>query len=190
MICHQCQTELPEGAKFCSECATPVPEPQAPPVSFDGVANRSTIQQSGTPASEPQANAFNIDGVINRSIIQQIGSINIGGLSEGQYGEITRQLSQLLDRVGVSANVPLTEHPTPVSPEAQDVARAVSEKVREVGERFQHPVGDPQVHLQLGYVAHGNQEYQEAIEHYDKAIQIDPNYASAYAGRGHAYYNQ
>jgi tetratricopeptide (TPR) repeat protein len=162
-VCQQCQTVLPEGAKFCSECATPVPEPQAPPVSFEGVANRSAIQQ--------------------------IGTINVGGMTEGQYGEITRQLSQLLDRVGVSANVPLTEHPTPASPEAQEVAQAVSEKVREAEERFQHPVGDPQVHFQLGDVAYGNQEYQEAIEHYDKAIQIDPHYADAYNNRGLAYHN-
>ena len=49
MICQQCQTELREGARFCGQCATPVPEPQASPVSFEGVANWSTIQQSGTP---------------------------------------------------------------------------------------------------------------------------------------------
>jgi hypothetical protein len=52
MICQQCQTELREGARFCVQCATPVPEPQASPVSFEGVANLSTIQQSGTPTME------------------------------------------------------------------------------------------------------------------------------------------
>ena len=30
MICQQCQTELMENAKFCSECGTEVPEPQPP----------------------------------------------------------------------------------------------------------------------------------------------------------------
>ena len=154
-VCQHCQSELPEGARFCTQCGTSVPEPQAPPVSFEGVANRSTIQQSGTSTSEPQDNAFNIDGVVNRSTIQQIGSISIGGLSEDQFGEITHQLSEVLALLGVSPNLPLTERPTPASQEAQEVAQAVTEKVREAEERFQHPVGDPQVYMQLGMLPSG-----------------------------------
>ena len=122
-VCQQCQTELVAGSRFCTECGTSVPEPQAPPVSFEGVANRSTIQQSGTPASEPQDNAFNIDGVVNRSTIQQIGTINIGGLSEDQFGEITHQLSQVLDRLGVSASAPLDYYSVPASDEARRLLR-------------------------------------------------------------------
>ena len=29
LVCQKCQSELPEGAKFCTECGTSVPEPQA-----------------------------------------------------------------------------------------------------------------------------------------------------------------
>ena len=83
LVCQQCQTELPDGARFCTECGTPVPEPQAPSVTFE-------------------------------------------------------------------------------------------------------PVGDPQVYFQLGYVAYGNQEYQESIEHYDKAIELDPN-DGRYNNRGNSY---
>ncbi len=35
--------------------------------------------------------------------------------------------------------------------------------------------------------AHENPEYQEAIEHYTEAIQLDPDYAKAYLNRGYAY---
>jgi ribosomal protein L40E len=189
VVCQKCQSELPEGARFCTECGTSAPEPQTLSVSFEGVANRSTIQQSGATTSEPQATPFSFDGVVNRSTVQQIGSINIGGMTEGQFGEITHQLSQVLDRLGVSASARSDDHSAPASQEAQEVAQAVTEKVREAEERFQHPVGDAEVYLQLGYVAWGNQEYQEAIERYNEAIHIDPNYASAYANWGWAYGN-
>ena len=67
MICQQCQTELREGARCCGQCATPVPEPQAPPVSFEGVATWSTIQQSGTPnmanVGVRETHAFNLNNV-------------------------------------------------------------------------------------------------------------------------------
>ena len=38
-----------------------------------------------------------------------------------------------------------------------------------------------------GVDAYDQQLYPEAISHYDKAIQLDLNYAKAYAGRGSAY---
>ena len=86
--------------------------------------------------------------------------------------------------LGVSDNLLLTEHPTPASHEAQQVAQAVTDKVKEAEERFQHPVGDAEVYLQLGKVAYGNQEYQEAIERFTEAIQLDPDEAIAYNNRG------
>ena len=79
------------------------------------------------------------------------------------------------------------ERPPRTSGEEQEVAQAVSEKVSEGEEHFQQPEGDPQVHFQLGYVANENREYQEAIEHYTEAIQLDPNNALAYNNRGNAY---
>ena len=36
-------------------------------------------------------------------------------------------------------------------------------------------------------VAHENQEYQEAIDRFTEAIQLDPDLASAYSNRGIAY---
>ena len=54
-------------------------------------------------------------------------------------------------------------------------------------EHFQHPVGDPQVYLQLGNVAYGNGEHHEAIERYTDAIHIYPDYVYAYHSRGLAY---
>jgi len=32
-------------------------------------------------------------------------------------------------------------------------------------------------------------DYENAIQDYDRAIQLDPSYASAYNDRGRAYYN-
>ena len=93
----------------------------------------------------------------------------------------------MLARLGVSASAPLDDRPTPASQEAQEVAQAVTEKVKEAEERFQHPVGDAEVYRQLGIVAYGNQEYHEAIERYTEAIHIDPNYALAYNNRGRGY---
>ena len=118
--------------------------------------------------------------MLNRPVNQASGQ-------RGQFGEITHQLSQLLDRVGVSASTPLDYHSTPASDEAQEVAKAVTEKLREAKERFQHPVGDSDIYNKLGYVAYGNQEYQEAVSRFIEAIQIDPDNAIIYRSRGNAY---
>ena len=88
--------------------------------------------------------------MLNRPVNQASGQ-------RGQFGGITHQLSQLLDRVGVSACTLLDYHATPASDEAQKVAKAVTEKLRGAKERFQHPVGDADIYNKLGYVAYGNQ---------------------------------
>ena len=50
MICQQCQSELPEGAKFCSECGTSVPEPQAEFVEkFDFTAEGEALDYISLP---------------------------------------------------------------------------------------------------------------------------------------------
>ena len=110
--------------------------------------------------------------------------VNRASGQRGQFGEITHQLSQLLDRVGVSASTPLDYHSTPASDEAQEVAKAVTEKLREAKERFQHPVGDADIYNKLGYVAYVN---QEAVSRFIEAIQIDPDNAIIYRSRGNAY---
>ena len=56
------------------------------------------------------------------------------------------------------------------------------------GTRFCPQRGTPVPQPPVGNVAHGNQEYQEAIEHYTEAIHLDPNNALVYGNRGLAYY--
>ena len=43
--------------------------------------------------------------------------------------------------------------------------------------------------LELGDAYFGEREYDRAIKAYSRAVQIDPNYADAYAGLGNAYTN-
>ena len=58
MICQQCQTELMEGAKFCSGCGTPVPEPQVSPVcqqcQTELPEGARFCNECGTPVPEPK----------------------------------------------------------------------------------------------------------------------------------------
>ena len=58
MICQQCQAELMETAKFCSECGTEVPEPQPPPICqqcrTELMGNAKFCFQCGTKVLAPQ----------------------------------------------------------------------------------------------------------------------------------------
>jgi len=117
------------------------------------------------------------------------------GVLEAQTGEeeflfdftgILQDRQVLLWPEGLQMGEP--ERPPRTSGEEQEVAQAVTEKVSEVEEHFQQPEGDPEVYLQLASVAYGNQEYQEAIEHYTEAIQLDLNNAVAYYNRGLTYH--
>ena len=162
MRCQQCGKELTGVAKFCDQCGTPVPEPQPAPVSFEGVAVRSQIQQ--------------------------IGTINITGMPIEGYTALTHQLGQLLERLGVPDHVS-PGSAAPLSAEAFEAAEVVGQKVEEAGRRYGAPVGDARLYLRLGNVAYDGKRYQQAEKYYDDGLTLEPDNAGLWNGRGAALWN-
>ena len=158
MLCNKCETELPDSSKFCHECGSPAPDPQLETIKFEGVANRS--------------------------VIQQIGTINVAWMNEEQITAITEQFSRLLDGLGVTDHVSPEATPLPLPEDVQEVAQAVGLKVQEAERGFGRTVGYPGVYLRLGNAAYGNRDYEESLRYYGKALVIDPEGAETWRLRG------
>ena len=62
-------------------------------------------------------------------------------------------------------------------------------RVEEARQQFEAAVGDAEMYLRMGTVAHESGEYGKAIEDYDEAIRLDPQEANTYYNRGIAYGN-
>lgn len=64
------------------------------------------------------------------------------------------------------------------------IATIVAEKLNEIDKRFRKPVGYALDYLKLGNAEFDKKNYQKAIEYYDKAIELKPNYAEAWGLKG------
>lgn len=131
-----------------------------------------------------QQNLSISDSAAVRNTIQQIGQINIGSMSQEQFKAIMEQLGQVLQRLGVPTQISAEGATKPLSPQAQQVAQAVVEKVEEAERRFGTTVGDPVAYLELGNVAFNGKNYSEALSYYEQALTLNPKYANARNNRG------
>lgn len=64
------------------------------------------------------------------------------------------------------------------------IAEIVAQRLDEIDKRFKKPIGNASDYLRLGNAEIDKKNYQRAMEHYDKAIQIRPDYAMAWNNKG------
>jgi tetratricopeptide (TPR) repeat protein len=60
-------------------------------------------------------------------------------------------------------------------------------RVEEARQQFETAGGDAEMYLRLGNAAYKSGEYQRAIQNYNEAIRLNPQYAQAYGNKGVAY---
>ncbi len=51
-------------------------------------------------------------------------------------------------------------------------------------EKFSAPIGDKENYLKLGDFEYESNNYEKALEHYDKALVVDPEYVTAWIKKG------
>src|SRR3972149_6910128 len=66
------------------------------------------------------------------------------------------------------------------------IARMIAQKLDEIDNRFKKPVGSASAYLILGNIQFYKGNYPKAIESYNAAIQIKPDYSDAWYGKGAA----
>ena len=64
------------------------------------------------------------------------------------------------------------------------IAAIVAQRLDEIDKRFKKPIGNASDYLKLGNAEYDERNYQRAIEHYDKAIEIKPDDAMAWHNKG------
>jgi TolB-like protein/Tfp pilus assembly protein PilF len=152
------------------------------------ISRTSVMQYKGTKKSMPEiARELNVDGVIEGSVLRAGDRVRITAqLIEAKTdrhiwgSSYERDLRDILALQGEVARLVAHEVQVKLTPQEQArLARA-------------QPV-NPEAHLAYLRGRHSLEKYTQedlskALEYFQKAIQIDPNYAPAYAGMADAYY--
>ena len=167
MICQQCQTELMENAKFCSECGTEVPEPQSPPICqqcrTELMENAKFCFQCGTKVLATQ------DAIYDRGNSQaELGS-HLGAIED--FTEVIRLMP---DHVGAFDN--------------RSVIYALlgnhQKAIQDFTELIRLKQGDADTYYNRGisYARLGG--HLKAVEDFTHAIRLRPDRADTYYNRG------
>ncbi len=64
------------------------------------------------------------------------------------------------------------------------IASIVAQRLNEIDERFKKPIGNASDYLILGNVEYAEGNYLKAIERYEKALKLKPDYAEAWYNKG------
>lgn len=123
----------------------------------------------------------NAGGVAN-----QITNINIDSMNEEQFKAISDQLNQVMGAVGIKDET--GQEPAGVTPEQQVISEAVRQKVDEADASFTELAGMPETYLKLGNLEYESENFEKAVEYYDKIIAIDPQDDNAWYAKGVALY--
>tara|TARA_B110000503_G_scaffold128168_1_gene198781 strand:- start:517 stop:1608 length:1092 start_codon:yes stop_codon:yes gene_type:complete len=95
MHCHNCGVELPEGAKFCPECATPV-ESKQEPIFEDTQREGEPLDSRDAPAGEPEgksnskkrSSSRTARGFVIALAVLFVGGVVASNVSPGNFEEL------------------------------------------------------------------------------------------------------
>ena len=95
MHCHNCGVELPEGAKFCPECATPV-ESKQEPIAEDPQREGEPLDSRDAPAGEPEgksnskkrSSSRTARGFVIALAVLFVGGVVASNVSPGNFEEL------------------------------------------------------------------------------------------------------
>ena len=114
--------------------------------------------------------------------IEKIENINVQGMSEKQVREIiSSQLDPILKEIGRES--------TKMTQEQQMTYETIKKKVNEADRRFNESLVNLDTYLKLGNIEYDRQNYETAIEYFNKIIKIDIRNVSAWHSKGFALHN-
>jgi superkiller protein 3 len=171
-FCGNCRSEVSESASFCHQCGTAVAQ-QPKPMSFEGVANRSIIQQIGT------VNIHGSSGA-TRSSQDSGGLLSLGNaaLMGGNHEEALHFYNQAITLGPNNALTWMNRGLALNSLGRHQEALASFDKVLALDPNWSSAWD------MRGWALLLLKRYQEALASYDNLLALKPDYAAAWESRG------
>ena len=182
--CSKCGFMNPDDAKSCSKCGQKITGGGLLD-DVGGLRRRAPVKGPASISVGPTTYGDTLSFVSEGDVVQQIKSINVRGLSEAQLEAMANQLNLLMNRMGVSLDVD-KDAKFQLAKGDRAVVDLISQKVKEVEESTGKLVGNPETYLRLGNVAYSYGDLAKAIENYDKALKLKPDFESALYNKGNA----
>ena len=123
--------------------------------------------------------------IVNSGQIQRIHDIKIPEREEAMV-EIVKEFNETLRTIGIPDKVE-PEKSLDLTAFQEEVAEVIEEKVEEAFEKFEKPVGDSETYIKLGQFEIDLENYDKALDYFEKAIEFDPDNAIAWFLRGYCY---
>jgi len=134
-------------------------------------SDRATNQAAGTGAAAKGFQDILIGPRVTTGAITQIQNLNIEGMNEEQFNEISVQLNLLLERAGIPGETG-PKGKFVVSDAQKTMADAVERKFAQAKHQFERPVGEPEAFLRLGNTERLTGDPGKAVELYESALAI------------------
>jgi hypothetical protein len=205
-VCPRCKANIPDSAKSCPKCNMLISR-GGPALSGSGgllgdtVLVRQVPQKAGKLLTVgPTTYGDKMSFVGGSDAAQQIKNINVNDLNETQFASITNQLNTILTQMSIPIAID-KDTKLNLSRNDKTLVDLIAKKVSEADLRFGKPVGNPELYMRLGNVCFltkrsreyamtsgdttmlievkDEYSYEQAIDFYDKAIKIKPDYEEA-----------
>jgi len=151
--CENCGKQTPDVAQFCRHCGT------------------QTKEQASISKSISSSSVTNSTLAMDGGIVTQIENLNIKGVTEQQFTQLSGQLNLILEKVGIPKEIE-PEEKISITKEQKAVVEAVEEKFAEAEQQLGRPVGDPDAFIRLGNTESLTGNPKKALELYNKALKI------------------